>query len=111
MRIIGPRKRFIFIKRIEGEETSEGQEITWEETDEFGGVIDSLRGREGISFDKVGVIADFRLYTEYPNFNKKDSEKNRVKLKGTDRIFDVKYVDPRLLKNKIMVVDLFERKE
>ncbi|MBA7604879.1 hypothetical protein ES703_12007 [subsurface metagenome] len=107
MRVIGPRKRFILIERIEGEETSEGQEITWTETDEFGGVIDSLRGREGISYDKTGVLADYRLYTEYPNI----LEKYRVKLKGTDRIFDVKYVDPRLLKNKIVVVDLLERKE
>jgi len=107
MRIIGPRKRFILVERIEGEETAEGQEITWTETDEFGGVFDSLRGREGISFDKVGVIADFRLYTEYSNI----TEKHRIKLKGTDRSFDVKYVDPRLLKNKIWVVDLFERKE
>jgi len=107
MRIIGPRKRFILIERTEGEETAEGQEITWTETDEFGGVIDSLRGREGISYDKTGVIADYRLYTEYPNI----TEKHRVKLKGTSRIFDVKYVDPKLLKNKIMVVDLLERKE
>ena len=107
MRIIGPRKKFILVERIEGEETSEGQVITWEETDEFGGVIDSLRGREGISYDKTGVIADYRLYTEHPNI----TEKHRVKLKGTSRIFDVKYVDPRLLKNKIWVVDLFERKE
>ena len=107
MRIIGPRKRFILVERIEGEETSEGQVITWEETDEFGGVIDSLRGREGISYDKTGVIADYRLYTEHPNI----TEEHRVKLKGTSRIFDVKYVDPKLLKNKIWVVDLFERKE
>jgi len=107
MRIIGPRKRFILVERIEGEETSEGQVITWEETDEFGGVIDSLRGREGISYDKTGVIADYRLYTEYPNI----TEEHRVKLKGTSRIFDVKYIDPKLLKNKIWVVDLFERKE
>lgn len=107
MRIIGPRKRFILIERTEGEETSEGQEITWTETDEFGGVIDSLRGREGISYDKTGVIADYRLYTEYLNL----LEKHRVKLKGTNRVFDIKYVDPRLFKNKIMVVDLFERKE
>lgn len=107
MRVIGPRQRFILIKRTEGEETSEGQVIEWIEGDEFGGVFDSLRGREGISYDKTGVIADFRLYTEYPNI----LEKHRVKLKGTNRIFDVKYVDPRLLKNKIMVVDLFERKE
>jgi len=107
MRIIGPRKRFILVERIEGEETSEGQIITWEETDEFGGVIDSLRGREGISYDKTGVIADYRLYTEHPNI----TEEHRVKLKGTNRIFDVKYVDPKLLKNKIWVVDLFERKE
>ncbi|MBA7638347.1 hypothetical protein ES703_46002 [subsurface metagenome] len=107
MRIIGPRKRFILIERTEGEETAEGQKITWNENDEFGGVIDSLRGREGISYDKTGVIADYRLYTEHPNI----TEKHRVKLKGTSRIFDVKYVDPRLLKNKIMVVDLFERKE
>jgi len=107
MRIIGPRKRFILVERIEGEETSEGQEVTWEETDEFGGVIDSLRGREGISYDKTGVIADYRLYTEHPNI----TEKHRVKLKGTSRIFDVKYVDPKLLKNKIWVVDLLERKE
>ena len=107
MMIIGPRQRFILIERIEGEETAEGQEITWTETDEFGGVIDSLRGREGISYDKTGVIADYRLYTEHPNI----AEEHRVKLKGTSRIFDVKYVDPKLLKNKIMVVDLFERKE
>ena len=107
MRIIGPRKRFILIERIKGVETSEGQAITWKETDEFGGVIDSLRGREGISYDKTGVIADYRLYTEYPDI----TEKHRIKLKGTSRIFDVKYVDPKLLKNKIMVVDLFERKE
>ena len=107
MRVIGPRQRFILIKRTEGEETAEGQEITWTETDEFGGVFDSLRGREGISYDKTGVIADFRIYTEYSNI----TEKDRVKLKGTSRIFDVKYVDPRLLKDKIMVVDLFERKE
>jgi head-tail adaptor len=107
MRIIGPRKRFILIERTEGEETAEGQEITWTETDEFGGVINSLRGREGISYDKTGVVADYRLHTEYPNI----TEECRVKLKGTSRIFDVKYVDDRLLKNKIMVVDLFERKE
>jgi hypothetical protein len=107
MRVIGPRKRFILIKRIAGEVTSEGQAITWTETDEFGGVFDSLRGREGVSYDKTGVIADYRLYTEYPNI----LEKHRVKLKGTSRIFDVKYVDPKLLKNKIMVVDLLERKE
>jgi len=107
MRIIGPRKRFILIERTAGAVTAEGQEITWTETDEFGGVIDSLRGREGISYDKTGVIADYRLYTEHPNI----IEKHRVKLKGTSRIFDVKYVDPKLLKNKIMVVDLFERKE
>ncbi len=107
MRIIGPRKRFILIKRTAGEETAEGQEITWTETIEFGGVIDSLRGREGVSYDKTGVIADYRLYTEHPNI----TEEHRVKLKGTSRIFDVKYVDPKLLKNKIWVVDLFERKE
>ena len=107
MRIIGPRKRFILIERTAGAVTAEGQEITWTETDEFGGVIDSLRGREGISYDKTGVIADYRLYTEHPNI----IEKHRVKLKGTSRIFDVKYVDPKLLKNKIMVVDLLERKE
>lgn len=107
MRIIGPRQRFILIERTEGEETAEGQEITWAETDEFGGVIESLRGREGISYDKTGVTADFRLYTEYPNI----TEKYRIKLKGTTRIFDVKYVDDRLLKEKIWVVDLLERKE
>ena len=107
MRIIGPRKRFILIERTAGEETAEGQEITWTETDEFGGVINSLRGREGISYDKTGVVADYRLHTECPSI----TEKHRVKLKGTSRIFDVKYVDDRLLKNKIMVVDLFERKE
>lgn len=107
MRIIGPRKRFIKIERTEGEVRPEGQVITWDETVEFGGVIDSLRGREGISYDKVGVIADFRLYTEYSNI----TEKDRVKLKGTSRIFDIKYIDDRLLKNKIMAVDLFERKE
>jgi len=107
MRIIGPRKRFILIERGEGGETSEGQAITWTETDEFGGVIDSLRGREGISYDKTGVIANYRLYTEYPNI----TEKHRVKLKGTNRIFDVKYVDPRLLKNKIYVIDLLERRD
>ena len=106
MRIIGPRKRFILIKRVEGEKTADGQEITWTDGDEFGGVFDSLRGREGVSYDKTGVIADYRLYTEYPNI----LEKHRVKLKGTSRIFDVKYVDPRLLKNKIWVVDLLERK-
>jgi len=107
MRIIGPRKRFILIERTEGEETAEGQEITWTETDEFGGVIDSLRGREGISYDKTGVFVYLLLYTDYLHI----AEKYRVKLKGTSRIFDVKYIDPRLLKNKIWVVDLFERKE
>lgn len=107
MRVIGPRKSFILIERTEGEETSEGVEIIWTETDEFRGVIISLRGREGISYDKTGVTADHRLYTEYSSI----VEKYRVRLKGTSRIFDVKYVDDRLLKDKIWVVDLFERKE
>jgi len=107
MRVIGPRKRFILIKRIAGEVTSEGQAITWTETDEFGGVIDSLRGREGVSYDKTGVIADYRLYTEYPNI----TEKHRIKLKETTREFDVKYVDNILMKDKIWMVDLLERKE
>ena len=106
MRVIGPRKSFILIERSEGEETSEGQEITWPETDEFGGVIISLRGREGISYDKTGVTADHRLYTEHSVI----LEEQRVRLKGTSRIFDVKYVDDRLIKDKIWVVDLFERK-
>lgn len=107
MRIIGPRKRFILIERTKGAVTSEGRAITWTETDEFGGVINSLRGREGISYDKTGVVANYRLYTEYPNI----TEKHRIKLKGTTRVFDVKYVDDRLLKEKMWVVDLLERKE
>jgi len=107
MRVIGPRKRFILVERIEGEIGPEGQVITWEEGDEFGGVINSLRGREGISYDKTGVVADYRLHTEYPNI----TEKCRVKLKGTSRVFDIKYVEDRLLKDKIYVIDLLERKE
>jgi SPP1 family predicted phage head-tail adaptor len=107
MRVIGPRKRFILIERIEGGVSAEGEAITWTETEEFGGVFNSLRGREGISYDKTGIIADHRIHTEYSNI----TEKDRIKLKGTDRIFDVSYVDDKLLKNKILVVDVLERKK
>lgn len=106
MRIIGPGRRFIFIERVEGEVGPDGQIIYWVEKDEFGGVIDSLRGREGVSFDQTGVIADYRLYTEFS----KIKEEHRVKLKGTTREFDVKYVDPVLQKGKTHVIDLMERK-
>ena len=107
MRVIGPKKIFILIEGTPGEETAEGQEIDWDETDEFSGMINSLKGKEGVSYDQTGVIADYRLYTEYPDI----TEKHRIKLKGTTREFDVKYVDNILMKDKIWMVDLLERKE
>ena len=106
MRIIGPRKRFILIERVEGEVGPDGQIIYWVEKDEFGGVINSLRGREGISYDQTGVIANYRLWTEFS----KITEEHRIKLKGTTREFDIKYVDNSLLKEKIWVIDLNEKK-
>jgi len=108
MRVIGPKKVFILIEGSStGEETGEGREITWDETDEFCGMINSLKGKEGVSYDQTGVIADYRLYTEYPDI----TEKHRIKLKETTREFDVKYVDNILMKDKIWMVDLLERKE
>ena len=106
MKVIGPKKVFILIERTEGTKTAEGQEIKWDETDEFSGLFNSLRGHEGVSYNQIGVIADYRLYTEYSDI----TEKHRIRLKGTTREFDVKYVDNCLLQNKIWAVDLLERK-
>ncbi len=104
MRIIGPKIIFIFLKRIVTQ-VPEGEIITFEDHGEFSGLFGSFRGHEGISHDVWNVIlSESRLYTECS----KISEDDMIKLKESDRFFDVAYVDNCLLQNKIWAVDLLE---
>lgn len=110
MRVIGPKRDFILLKRTEGVKTASGTPITWTEGVEFKGVISAFKkmtSGQSVYHGKIGVEIDYKVRTELMTIK----EKHRVKLKGTDRIFDVVFVDDILFKGKVAVVDLHERKE
>ena len=107
MRIVGPRNRFDLMRRITGDVTADGEETYWrKEADVYGVVttIKSVKYTEGVIHGKVGVQSGYRLFT------------NRVDITEEDRLrkdsveYNITFVDPKFLKNKIMAVDLIERK-
>lgn len=110
MRVIGPKKVFILLNRVVGERTAAGQAITWEEGVEFKGVISTFKkmtSGQSVYHGKIGVELDYKMRTSLMTI----TEENRIKLKGTNRIFDVVFVDDILFESKVAVVDLHERKE
>jgi len=109
MRLIGPKKDFILLVRTEGAITADGQAITWEESTEFKGVITAnrkLTSGQNYYHGKIGVEIDYVIRTELMTI----TEKDRIKLKGTDRVFDVVFVNNLFEKDKVARVDLHERK-
>lgn len=109
MRLIGPSRDFVLLVRKEGAITADGQAITWEESTEFKGVITAskrLVSGQNYYHGKVGVEIDYILWTELTTI----TEKDRILLKGTNRIFDVIFVNNLFNKNKLARIDLHERK-
>lgn len=109
MRLIGPKKDFVLLVRTEGAITADGQEITWEESTEFKGVITAGRrptSGQNYYHGKMGVEIDYVMRTELMTI----TEKERIKLKGTERVFDVIFVNNLFEKGKVARVDLHERK-
>lgn len=110
MRLIGPKRVFILLNRVKGAITAAGQAITWEEGVEFKGVVSvfkKMTSGQSIYHGKIGVEIDYVIRTNLMTI----TEENRVKLKGTERIFDVEFVNDLLFKGKLLVVDLHERKQ
>lgn len=110
MRVIGPKCDFILLTRTEGVKTADGTPITWTEGVEFKGVISAFRkmtSGQSIYHGKIGVEIDYKMRTKLVTI----TEEDRVKLKGTDRIFDVVFVDDIMFQGKVAVVDLHERKK
>ena len=110
MRVIGPKCDFILLTRTEGEKTADGTPITWTEGVEFKGVISTFKkitSGQSVYHGKIGVEIDYKMRTKLVTI----TEEDRVKLKGTSRIFDVVFVDDILFKGKVAVVDLHERKK
>ena len=110
MRVIGPKRDFILLTREEGVKTADGTPIEWTEGVEFKGVISTFKkmtSGQSVYHGKIGVEIDYKVRTELMTITEEDT----VKLKGTDRVFDVVFVDDILFKGKVAVVDLHERKQ
>jgi len=108
MRLIGPKKDFILLVRVEGAITADGQAIAWEKSTEFKGVITAGRhpsSGQNYYHGKMGVEIDYVMRTELMTI----TEKDRIQLKGTKRIYDVVFVNNLFEISKVARVDLHER--
>lgn len=104
MQIVGPKVELKHVKRIEGEETADGREITWANPIRFKGIMTLLTGAEVLAYQKMEVSARHKVLTNYMNI----TEKDRVE-RGTTE-YDVEFVDDVLMMNKIAVVLLDVKK-
>ena len=105
MRIVGPRHRFELLRRIEGEISADGQKAYWRRERYIHGIFVTVSGKESRYYDKIGVEASHRFYINGCDISEKD------RLKKDDTEYNILFVDNKFLKNKILVVDLVERKE
>lgn len=105
MQIVGPQIPLHHIKRIEGDETPEGQEISWDSPVRFKGLMTLLTGQEIIEYQKVNVIVKYKILTNYMNI----VEADRVQKNST--IYNVELVDDKFFADKISVVLLDVMKE
>lgn len=109
MRLIGPSRDFILLVRTEGVINADGQAITWEESTEFKGVMTAGRrpsSGQNYYHGKLGVEIDYVMRTELMTI----TEKDRIQLKGTERLFDVIFVNDLFEEGKVARIDLHERK-
>lgn len=105
MQIVGPKTKLKHIKRIEGEETADGTEITWSNPIRFEGVMNLLTGQEIIEYQKVDVIVKYKVLTNYMDLVEKDRvQRNSV-------TYNVELVDDKFFADKISVVLLDVAKE
>jgi len=98
MQIVGPRVKLNHIKRTVGVETADGTPIIWGTPIRFEGIMFALTGRERLAYQSFEVFAEFKVYTNYKSINEKD------KITRGLLEYDVKFVDPKFLMNKIWVV-------
>jgi len=105
MQIVGPKTKLKHIKRVAGEETADGQEITWALPIRFEGVMTLLTGQEIIEYQKVDVIVKYKLLTNYMDI----LEQDRVQRNSTT--YNVELVDDKFFADKILVVLLDVKKE
>ena len=104
MQIVGPKTELKHVKRVEGEETADGKEITWANPIRFKGVMAKLTGAEVLAYQKMEVSARYKVRTNYMDI----AEKDRVE-RGTIE-YDVEFVDDVLFMDKIAVVLLDVKK-
>ena len=98
MEIVGPKTKLKHIKRIEGEETADGRELTWSDPVRFEGVMTLLTGKERITYQQMKVKAKYKVLTNYL----KITEEDRVERGSIE--YDVTLVDNKLMMDKIAVV-------
>ncbi|GAI35404.1 unnamed protein product, partial [marine sediment metagenome] len=55
MQIVGPKIKLKHIKRIEGDSSADGQEITWSNPIRFEGVMTLLTGKEILMYQQMKV--------------------------------------------------------
>lgn len=105
MQIIGPKTKLKHIKRIEGDKTAAGIEITWGDPIRFEGIMTLLVGKEALIYQQMKVDAKYKIWTNYLNI----AEEDRI-IRGSIT-YDVKLVDPKFLMDKIAVVLLNVKKK
>ncbi len=105
MQIVGPRTKLKHVKRTVGVETADGVPITWGTPIRFEGIMFALVGKERSEYQQFGVYAQYKMYTNYMSI----SEKDKVTYGSLE--YDVKFVDPKFLMNKILVVLLSGKTE
>ena len=105
MQIVGPKSKLKHIKRTVGVETADGTPIIWGTPIRFEGIMFALVGKEQMMYQQFGVSAQYKVYTNYMAINEKD------KVTYGLLEYDVKFVDPKFLMNKILVVLLSGKTE
>ena len=98
MQIVGPKVKLLHIKRIAGEETPDGQEISWATPVRFEAVMTMLKGSEVLTYQQMKVNAKYKIWTNYLGI----SEKDRIVYGSVT--YNVELVDPSFMMDKIVVI-------
>lgn len=105
MEIVGPKTKLKHIKRISGDTTADGEELTWATPVRFEGIMTLLTGREVLTYQQMKVNVRYKVWTNYLGIEEEDI------ITRNSNEYDVKLIDDSLMMNKIAVILLDVKEE
>ena len=107
--IIGPKKKLILLQQTRTSDSMGANDVvTWGEVKEIEGVMAVLSTMERQYVDdKKTVFNNYKFHIDYPK-NVIITEKDRFKMKGTTRIFEITGINNPGEQNRMLTINLLE---